>query len=139
LIISNLKKVVADFPILPDTNDMDYIFTPVSADRTVMESSLSFLLMLQQLSNEVKSYAFWNMVDGREKTNLYNAYNKLLLEYKIPVLETTIPYLLRFHKEIIDYSQEGAFRSTLLAPSRSLLLNSRVGSLCDEIFEVINK
>jgi cellulose biosynthesis protein BcsQ len=142
----NLDYIFFDLPgtvnqagILDLIRHMDYIFTPVSADRTVMESSLSFLLMLQQLSNEVKSYAFWNMVDGREKTNLYNAYNKLLLEYKIPVLETTIPYLLRFHKEIIDYSQEGAFRSTLLAPSRSLLLNSRVGSLCDEIFEVINK
>ncbi|MDR1182346.1 MAG: ParA family protein [Bacteroidales bacterium] len=125
--------------ILSLIQQMDYIFTPISADRTVMESSLSFLLMLKQLSSEVKSYAFWNMVDGREKTNLYNAYNKLLLEYKIPVLETKIPYLLRFHKEAADYSQEGIFRSTLLAPTRSMLSSSHVGYLCNEIFEIINK
>jgi cellulose biosynthesis protein BcsQ len=140
----NLDYIFFDLPgtvnqpgILNLIQEMDYIFTPISADRTVMESSLSFLLMLRQLSATVKSYTFWNMVDGREKTNLYNAYNKLLAEYNIPVLETTVPYLLRFHKDAIDYSQEGVFRSTLLAPSRSMLSSSHVGYLCDEIFKIL--
>ncbi|MDR0606513.1 MAG: ParA family protein [Bacteroidales bacterium] len=142
----NLDYIFFDLPgtvnqpgILSLIQQMDYIFSPISADRTVMESSLSFLLMLQQLSTEINLYTFWNMVDGREKTNLYNAYNKLLAEYNIPVLETMIPYLLRFHKDAIDYSSEGVFRSTLLAPSRSMLTNSHVGYLCNEIFEIINK
>jgi hypothetical protein len=95
--------------------------------------------MLRQHFSDIKLYAFWNMVDGREKTNLYDAYNKLLIEYKIPALRTTIPYLLRFHKEAIDYAREGVFRSTLFAPSRAMLLNSHVGYLCDEIFRIINK
>jgi cellulose biosynthesis protein BcsQ len=138
-IFFDLPGTVNQPGILSLIQQMDYIFTPVSADRTVMESSLSFLLMLQRLSNEVKPYAFWNMVDGREKTNLYNAYSELLAEYGIPVLETMIPYLLRFHKEAADYSPEGVFRSTLLAPARSMLSSSHVGYLCDEIFEIINK
>ncbi|MDR2408609.1 MAG: ParA family protein [Bacteroidales bacterium] len=142
----NLDYVFFDLPgtvnqagILDLIQQMDYIFVPISADRTVMESSISFLLMLRQLSTAIKSYVFWNMVDGREKTNLYNVYNKLLEEYNIPVLETEIPYLLRFHKDAVDYSREGVFRSTLLAPSRSMLSNSHVGYLCDEIFEIMNK
>jgi cellulose biosynthesis protein BcsQ len=143
----NLDYIFFDLPgtvnqpgILNLIQQIDYIFTPISADRTVMESSLSFLLMLRQVSNDIKSYTFWNMVDGREKTNLYNVYNKLLTEYNIPVLETIIPYLLRFHKEhAINYSQEGIFRSTLLAPSRSMLADSYVDHLCDEMFRIINK
>jgi cellulose biosynthesis protein BcsQ len=138
-IFFDLPGTVNQPGILNLIQQMDYIFAPVSADRTVMESSLSFLLMLQQLSSEVKSYAFWNMVDGREKTNLYNAYNKLLAEYEIPVLKTTIPYLLRFHKDAADHSQEGVFRSTLFAPSRAMLSNSHVGYLSNEIFEIIHK
>ncbi|MDR1898277.1 MAG: ParA family protein [Prevotellaceae bacterium] len=142
----NVDYIFFDLPgtvnqpgILTLIQQMDYIFTPISADRRVVESSLSFLLMLRQLSDEIKSYVFWNMVDGREKTNLYEAYNQLMKEYRIPILETMVPYLLRFHKEAIDYSQEGVFCSTLLAPSRSMLSNSRVHYLCDEIFEIINQ
>jgi cellulose biosynthesis protein BcsQ len=137
-IFFDLPGTVNQSGILDLIQQMDYIFTPISADRTVIESSLSFLLMLHQLSG-IKSYAFWNMVDGREKTSLYEAYNKLLAEYSIPVLKTIIPYLLRFHREAIDYSQEGVFRSTLFAPSRAMLLNSHVGYLSNEIFGIINK
>jgi MinD-like ATPase involved in chromosome partitioning or flagellar assembly len=135
----DLPGTVNQSGILHVIQQMDYIFTPISADRRVIESSLSFLLILRQLSREIKPYVFWNMVDGREKTNLYDAYNQLLKEYHIPVLETTIPYLLRFRKEAIDYSQDGVFCSTLLAPSRSMLSNSHVGYLCHEIVEIINK
>jgi cellulose biosynthesis protein BcsQ len=138
-IFFDLPGTVNQPGILSLIQQMDYIFVPVSADRTVMESSLSFLLMLQQLSGEVEYYAFWNMVDGREKTKLYDAYNKLLAEYNIPVLETMIPYLLRFHKDAADHAQEGVFRSTLFAPSRAMLLNSHVGYLCNEIFKIVNQ
>jgi cellulose biosynthesis protein BcsQ len=141
----NLDYIFFDLPgtvnqagILNLIQQMDYIFAPLSADRTALESSLSFLLMLRQFEG-IKSYAFWNMVDGREKTTLYNAYNKLLAEYNISILETKIPYLLRFRKDAIDYSREGIFRSTLLAPSYAMLSESRVGYLCDEIFEIVNK
>jgi cellulose biosynthesis protein BcsQ len=141
----NLDYIFFDLPgtvnqsgILNLIQQMDYIFAPLSADRTALESSLSFLLMLRQFE-EIKSYAFWNMVDGREKTKLYDAYNKLLAECNISILEAKIPYLLRFRKDAIDYSREGIFRSTLLAPSYSMLSESRVGYLCDEIFEIVDK
>ena len=50
---------------------MDYIFTPISADKVVLESSLSFAMAIQKLlvKNEACRlaglYIFWNMVDGR--------------------------------------------------------------------------
>ena len=56
---------------------MDYIFSPVSADRVVLESTLKFASMLNEnlvsvgKSNIKGLYLIWNMVDGREKSELY--------------------------------------------------------------------
>ena len=33
-------------------------------------------------------YLVWNMVDGREKTELYKAYDKVCAEFALPILET---------------------------------------------------
>lgn len=67
---------------------MDYIFTPIAADKVVLESSLSFAVAINKLlvRNEACRlaglYLFWNMVDGREKqtctpcmTTLYGNWN----------------------------------------------------------------
>ncbi len=128
--------------IIELVSQMDYIFTPIAADRTVVESSISFLTMLHRLveigQSKVKSFAFWNMVDGREKTGLYIAYDSIMDEFNIPVLKTTIPYGVRFHKEATD-SQGGIFRSTLLAPTRASLTGSGIDSLYNEIFQIIDK
>ena len=53
---------------------MDYVLTPVSADRVVLESTLQYATMLNdnlivpQKGNLKGLFLFWNMVDGREKT-----------------------------------------------------------------------
>ena len=76
---------------------MDYIFTPIIADRVVMESSIKFATVInEQMISTGKSgikgiYLVWNMVDGREKTELYKAYDKVCAEFALPILETFLP------------------------------------------------
>ncbi len=38
----------------------------------------------------------WNMVDGREKTELYGAYEKVCSEFALPILSTRLPDSKRF-------------------------------------------
>lgn len=86
---------------------MDYIFTPISADKVVLESSLSFAMAIQKLlvRNEACRlaglYLFWNMVDGREKTDLYAAYDKTIKELELPLMKTFIPDTKRYKKELV--------------------------------------
>lgn len=61
---------------------MDYIFCPIVADRVVMTSSMQFATVINEhmvstgKTNIKGLYMLWNMVDGREKTELYSAYEK---------------------------------------------------------------
>ena len=65
---------------------MDFIFSPVSADRVVLESTLKFATMLNEnlvsvgKSNIKGLHLIWNMVDGREKNELYEVYENVIGE-----------------------------------------------------------
>ena len=117
---------------------MDYIFTPISADKVVLESSLSFAMAIQKLlvKNEACRlavlYLFWNMVDGREKTDLYTAYDKTIKELELPLMKTFIPDTKRYKKELVA-DKKVVFRSTLFPASRPLVRGSNLEELITEI------
>ena len=117
---------------------MDYIFTPISADKVVLESSLSFAMAIQKLlvKNEACRlaglYLFWNMVDGREKTDLYTAYDKTIKELELPLMKTFIPDTKRYKKELVA-DKKAVFRSTLFPASRPLVRGSNLEELITEI------
>ena len=86
----NLDFVFFDLPgtinnvdVVTTIAKMDYIFTPIIADRVVMESSIKFATVInEQMISTGKScikglYLVWNMVDGREKSELYKAYDNV--------------------------------------------------------------
>ena len=117
---------------------MDYIFTPISADKVVLESSLSFAVAIHKLlvKNETCRlaglYLFWNMVDGREKTDLYAAYDKTIKELELPLMKTFIPDTKRYKKELVA-DKKAVFRSTLFPASRPLVRGSNLEELITEI------
>lgn len=86
IVFFDLPGTVNSEGVINSLAGMDYIFTPISADKVVLESSLSFAMAIQKLlvRNEACRlaglYLFWNMVDGREKTDLYAAYDKTIKE-----------------------------------------------------------
>ncbi|GHT34185.1 conjugal transfer protein TraA [Bacteroidia bacterium] len=108
---------------------MDYIFTPVSADRFVLESTLQFALMLNENiisigKGRIKGlHLFWNMVDGREKTPLYEAYENAIGELGLQIMKTSLPNSIRFRKEMSGESRS-IFRSTLFPADKNLLKGS---------------
>jgi cellulose biosynthesis protein BcsQ len=122
---------------------MNYIFTPISADRLVLESTLQYAMMLNDKlisvnKGHIKSLSlFWNMVDGREKTSLYEAYEKAIGELGLSVMKTFLPDTKRFRKEMSD-EHKTIFRSTLFPADKSLLKGSNVEELVNEICQIIN-
>ena len=121
---------------------MDYIFTPISADKVVLESSLSFAAAIHKLlvKNEACRlaglYLFWNMVDGREKTDLYTAYDKTIRELELPLMKTFIPDTKRYKKELAA-DKKTVFRSTLFPASRPLVRGSNLEELITEMMYYI--
>lgn len=86
--------------------NMDYIIAPIAADRVVMESTLNYMISVRDnimntgKSNIKSMYLLWNMVDGREKTDLYEVYEGVIKELEFELLKTFIPNSLRFKETV---------------------------------------
>ena len=122
--------------------NMDYIIAPIAADRVVMESTLDYMLTVKEdimgsgKSNIKAMYLLWNMVDGREKSDLYDVYEGVIKELKFDTLKTFIPNSLRFRREQSE-SRRPLFRSTLFPVDKSLIKGSNIDELSNELIELL--
>lgn len=143
-IFFDLPGTVNSEGIIKTLAAMDYIFTPISADRVVLESSLQFAGLLNDnlittgKSNIKALCLIWNMVDGREKTELYTAYEKAIAELGLQVMKTFIPDSKRFRKEM-GASHKPVFRSTLFPVDKSLTKGSNIEELVEEICQIVKR
>lgn len=134
----DLPGTVNSEGVINSLSGMDYIFTPIAADKVVLESSLSFAVAINKLlvRNEACRlaglYLFWNMVDGREKTDLYTVYDNTIRELELPLMKTFIPDTKRYKKELVT-DKKAVFRSTLFPASRMLVRGSNLEELVTEI------
>jgi hypothetical protein len=109
----------------------------------VLESTLQYATMLNdnlivpKKGNLKGLFLFWNMVDGREKTALYEAYEKVITELGLNMLKTILPDSKRFRREVSD-QRKWVFRSTLLPADKTLLKGSNIEELTEEICQTIN-
>jgi len=123
---------------------MDYIFVPISADRVVLESTLQFATTLHDnlittgKANIKGLWLIWNMVDGRERTELYHAYDGAIAELGLQVMQTVIPDSKRFRREM-NAGHKPVFRSTLFPTDKTLLKGSNIEELVDEIIETVKQ
>lgn len=130
--------------VLKTVAAMDYIFCPAIADRVVMQSSMVFAkavndhLITTGKSNIKGLYFVWNMVDGREKTNLYDVYDNVMSELGLTALKTVIPDSKRFRREGEKEENRPLFRSTLFPPDKTLIRGSNIRELADEMLGIIN-
>jgi len=121
---------------------MDYIFSPISADRVVMESTLRFVVVLNDtLITTGKSkiqgmHLLWNMVDGREKSELYDVYEEVIRDLGLSVLKTFLPDSKRFRREL-SAGHKALFRSTIFPADKVLVRGSNLNEIIDEILELI--
>jgi len=123
---------------------MDYVFVPVSADRVVLESTLQFAstindnLITTGKTNIKSMHLIWNMVDGRERTELYNAYDGAIAELGLQTMETVIPDSKRFRREMSG-AHRPIFRSTLFPMDKTLVKGSNMEELVDELLKIVKQ
>lgn len=122
---------------------MDYIFCPVAADKLILESSLAFAMKVRDEIMTVSGcsvkdmYMLWNLVDAREKTDLYERYEEVFEEQMLQTLKTRLPDAKKYRREGSKDAARAVFRSTLLPPDKNLLKGSRLVELADEILGII--
>lgn len=129
--------------VLSTLNSMDYIFSPIIADRLVVESTLGFTKAFESLPKDTDKQAkqelwlFWNQVDGREKTDLYNSYEKVIQQLDIPIMQTRIKDSKRFRKET-EATGKYVFRSSLLPADTSLMKTTNLSAFVEEFLTITN-
>ena len=121
---------------------MDYIIAPISADRLVLESTLQYVITVNDAlitpgRAKIKGmYLLWNLVDGREKTELYEVYEDVIDKLGFPLFKTFMPDSKRFRREQ-SISHKALFRSTLFPADKTLVRGSNLDTLIEEMLEIL--
>lgn len=142
VVFFDLPGTVNSSGILKTLMSMDYIFSPITADRVVVESTLSFtqaltdIIMKSGNSNIQGIHLFWNQVDGREKSNLYDLYSNFILGLGFFLMKTQISDSKRFRKEG-EAMEKTAFRSSLLPPDQRLMKACHLDMFMHEFLRTI--
>lgn len=142
IIFFDLPGTVNTPGILKALAGMHHIFTPITADRVVMESTLVFTQLMQDVimkkgETSIKTISlFWNQVDGRERSPLYAIYNKLITELKLSLMQSQIANSMRFRKEG-ETDAKTAFRSTMLPADERLMKACGLDLFITEFLKII--
>ncbi|WP_286751666.1 MULTISPECIES: ParA family protein [Sphingobacterium] len=143
IIFFDLPGTVNTHGVIGALKGMNFIFSPITADRLVVESTLAFSEVFLKLpakninAIEQSLYLFWNQVDGREKTGLYELYQSVIEELSLRIMQTRIMDSKRFRKEIDDTGNY-VFKSTLLPADVQILKATRVDQFVIEFLKVIH-
>ena len=143
IVFFDLPGTVNNRGVVTVANCMDMIVVPISADKVVLESSLAYALKLQEWLTTGKSqlkgvHMLWNMVDAREKTELYERYEKLFDELGLPTMSTKVPDTKKYRREGSETLERAVFRSTIMPPDKALLKGTRLQELAEESLKVVN-
>lgn len=152
MVLASTEKIDVVFFDLPGTVNtpgiimalagMDYIFTPITADRVVMESTLVFTqlitdVLMKQQGVAIKGiHLFWNQVDGRERNPLYEHYGNFIRSLNLSLIEATIAASVRFRKEN-EAEGRSVFRSTLLPADEKLMQASNLDNFVHELLAIL--
>jgi cellulose biosynthesis protein BcsQ len=123
---------------------MDYVFVPISASRLAMESTLPFIISVNEMKtvypqiNLKEICLFWNMVVSGSRRELHQHYENVINRFGIPLMKTTIPRSLRYDREQSIEGNAPVFLSTIFPPDKTLIKDSKLDLLMDEILEIIN-
>lgn len=142
VVFLDLPGTVNTAGILSTLANVHYIFSPITADRVVLESTLSFTdvltnILMKKKHTDIKSIQlFWNQVDGRERTLLYKNYEKVIKDLGLQLMKTSITDSKRFRKEGETVAKT-VFRSTLLPADPKLMTLCRLDQFMDEFLRIV--
>lgn len=143
VVLFDLPGTMGSDGVIATISTLDYLFVPIKADRLVLESTLNFATTLNErliktrISNLQGLFLFWNMVDRRERTPLYDIYQKGFSRLGLSSLSSRIPMRSNFAK---DLSAGGGpvYRSTLFAPDAIFTKECGFDTLMEEILSILN-
>jgi ATPases involved in chromosome partitioning len=142
IIFIDLPGTLNSEGIIHTLASLDYIFSPISADKMVLQSTLEFASLINdRIISTGKSqlrglYLLWNMVDAREKSDLYKMYEVGIGELGLTVLKNFLPDTKRYRHEMTEVIAP-IFRCTLFPVDKKLVKGSMLDLLADEIEELI--
>lgn len=142
IVFIDLPGTVNTPGVLTTLAGVNYIFSPITADRMVIESTLSFtdvltnILMKKNLTSIEAIHLFWNKVDGRERSSLYKVYEKVISDLGLTMMQTQIMDSKRFRKEG-EATAKTVFRSTLLPADEKLMNACRLDAFMNEFLQIV--
>jgi CobQ/CobB/MinD/ParA nucleotide binding domain protein len=107
-----------------------------------MQSTLNFAQTVYDkfvgnpATNIQEVFLFWNMEDRREKTNIYDLYERMLGTLDMKVYTSRIQMRSKFSRELAD-TDGTVYRSTLFRSDGTFLRESGMAALMDEICTTI--
>lgn len=141
-VLFDLPSTVNTPGVLRTLAGMHYIFAPMTADRVVVESTLTFTDVLSKIRQKTQRTSirsiqlFWNQVDGREKSALYRHYECIIARLGLQLMDSYVSDSKRFRKEY-EEERKAVFRSTLLPPDERLLKGCGMDSFLEEFLQII--
>lgn len=138
----DLPGTINNFDVVDILRNVHYVFCPMTADKYALESGISFCKYVSDslitAGNAVirDINVVWNMVDPRERTELYSIYNDFMAELNINVMQTRLPNSVRFRREGSRELKRPVFRSTLIPPDKTQLKGSCVEQFVEEFLKI---
>ncbi len=138
----DLPGTINNAAVVRTLSNMDYIIAPISADRVVLESTLQYAITVNDTlittgRGKIKAiHLLWNLVDGREKSELYEVYEEVIEKLGFTLFKTFLPDSKRFRREL-SISHKALFRSTLFPADKTLVKGSNLEAFIDELLETI--
>lgn len=142
LVFFDLPGTVNNRGVVNILNCMDMVIVPVAADKVILESSLAFAMKIHEwrttgYSQVKEMYMLWNLVDAREKTDLYDQYEQIFEDCGLKTMRTKIPDTKKYRREGSKTLNRAVFRSTLVPPDKALLKGTRLPELADELLGIL--
>lgn len=142
VVLFDMPGTVNTAGILTVLSHINHIFAPITADRVVIESTLSFTEVLSNIiAKNMESaiqtvHLFWNQVDGREKSPLYKIYENVIAELNLSMMQSFISDSKRFRKDGSG-NQKYVFRSTLMPADERLMSGCHLDDFIKEFVKII--
>ena len=129
--------------VLQTIFNVDYVLTPIAADNFVMDSSFVFAKSVMKFLENRKNiplkdvFLFWTKVKKRSNTEVLDNYMALMKKQGLKILDSAIPDLCRYDKELSSRTRT-YFRCSLLPPPAGQLKGSGLQELANELIVKFN-
>jgi cellulose biosynthesis protein BcsQ len=144
LVLFDLPGTVNNRNVVELFFNMDYLFVPITTSRINMESTLNFIVTVNDIIQKnpqirlKQIQTFWNRITGREKQELSKMYNNALAELNVPVMQTQIPQSVKYDREQSISGNDYLFLSTVFPPDKPLLKGSNWDIFMNEFLKLTN-